>query len=300
MLVSIPGFPIRSTYFQGGIAQLAAGQNRLADQFMSWIKNRRNLGRLTTKARPIVRKPETTGFPCTATTISMAAATLKNAHSSHGFVLNQENELAALCATWQNAACVKTRNQARQQVMEMFMPVAERMARPYGRLLAGLSYDDLRHEALLGLCAAMETYNPGHRVPFGAYARRRMQGAILDALRRWRRGGRGQKPLTLADIAYRETFAAIETSDLLSRVLAGLPGRQRRIVELHFVAEMPSRRIAELLGIHITRVGQLLRQAIAALRAEPQTLRLLLQSGPPGPHAVRISTAIGTVLRTGL
>jgi RNA polymerase sigma factor FliA len=46
-----------------------------------------------------------------------------------------------------------------------------------------LSRDDLASAASLGLVMAADSFDPGRGVPFGAYARRRITGAIADEMR---------------------------------------------------------------------------------------------------------------------
>lgn len=179
--------------------------------------------------------------------------------------------MAALCRTWQSTAPRPQRQAARQQIVELLLPAAAAMAARYRRALPGLTRDDLQQEAVIGLLSAMDTYNPELNVPFGAFARRRMTGAILDAVRRWAKGRRNTHP---ADASTTESPAQpapseIESADLLAYVLAQLPQRQRKIVEMYFIQHVPRRRIAAELGLHISRVGQLLREAAALLRSRP-------------------------------
>ncbi len=57
-----------------------------------------------------------------------------------------------------------------------------------GRLPASVDAEDLVHDGVLGLIDAVARFDPARGVPFRAYADARIQGAILDGLRRkdWR------------------------------------------------------------------------------------------------------------------
>jgi RNA polymerase sigma factor for flagellar operon FliA len=62
--------------------------------------------------------------------------------------------------------------------------LAKRMAlRMAGRLPASVDLDDLIGAGLLGLMDAVDRFEEERAIPFEAYARTRIQGAILDALR---------------------------------------------------------------------------------------------------------------------
>ncbi|HYE94204.1 MAG TPA: FliA/WhiG family RNA polymerase sigma factor [Terriglobales bacterium] len=57
-------------------------------------------------------------------------------------------------------------------------------ARVAGRLPSHFRLDDLYSAGLVGFLAAIDDYDPERNVEFGAYASRRIRGAILDELRR--------------------------------------------------------------------------------------------------------------------
>lgn len=245
----------------------------LLGRFIGWIRHRRTLATVADTAAN--RIPPTPGIPAPQPSpVPLCTHAPDHPHqATGGGWLELEQELSNLCRLWQNGPSEKVRQGARQRVMELLIPMAARLAGKYHYAATGLTRDDLQQEALLSLCGAMATYNPGHNVPFSAFARRRMHGAILDALRRWMR------PASIGAVvctgsAVGPPPATVETVDLVEHLLAGLSAPQRRVVELHFVAEMPRSRIAKLLGLHVSRVGQLLRQAMAALRTQPQADQL--------------------------
>ena len=57
-----------------------------------------------------------------------------------------------------------------------------------------------------------------------------------------------------------------EDRDLLDRLLAGLPARERRILELRYYHDQTQSEIAECLGISQMHVSRLLRASLDELR----------------------------------
>jgi RNA polymerase sigma factor for flagellar operon FliA len=53
----------------------------------------------------------------------------------------------------------------------------------HARVPAGIDYDDLVSAGVMGLMDAVDRYDPARGVPFKAFAKHRIQGAILDSLR---------------------------------------------------------------------------------------------------------------------
>ena len=73
---------------------------------------------------------------------------------------------------------------ADRAIVTAFLPVVRRMARRmHARLPPGVDVDDLVGAGLLGLLEAAARFEPGRGVPFGSFARHRIQGAMVDALR---------------------------------------------------------------------------------------------------------------------
>ena len=81
-------------------------------------------------------------------------------------------------------------------------------------------------------------------------------------------GPSGDGPGSLADqLATSDTApTAIDNREVVVDLLATLPERERRIVELRFFAELSQREIATEVGMSQMHVSRLLRQALATLR----------------------------------
>ncbi|KPJ62498.1 MAG: hypothetical protein AMS15_03665 [Planctomycetes bacterium DG_23] len=73
----------------------------------------------------------------------------------------------------------------RNQLVESYLPLARRAARRLASRLPHTSrLEDLESAAIVGLLDAIHTYNPSTGVWFWYFARPRIEGAILDELRR--------------------------------------------------------------------------------------------------------------------
>src|SRR5271170_7882323 len=165
----------------------------------------------------------------------------------------------------------------RSRLIEFCMPMIKTVARRCARWSGGLAAADLEQEGFLGLHAALRGFNPKYSSTFRAYARRRITGAMLDAIRRWRRGT-SQLTRTVSRRQSLETFLQIDSSEeLLGAITVGLSHRQRRIVELCALQEMNFRGAGKLLGLHATRVGQIYRQSLNQLRTNPHVKAVLSQ-----------------------
>lgn len=82
--------------------------------------------------------------------------------------------------------------------------------------------------------------------------------------------GGGDEPLTLGDRIGGEddNLARVEAQDLLQRVMAHLTPRERKILALRFVDQLPQTEVAKRLGISQMHVSRLQRAAVDHLREE--------------------------------
>lgn len=75
------------------------------------------------------------------------------------------------------------RNHARNQLIVDNLPLVGYLVSEIWGRATHLSRDDLASAASLGLVLAADSFDPERGVPFGAYARRRIMGAIADEMR---------------------------------------------------------------------------------------------------------------------
>lgn len=73
---------------------------------------------------------------------------------------------------------------SREELLAECFPIAKAIARQiHARLPRGVDLDDLVGAAVMGLMDAADRWDPSRGVAFKAFAKHRMQGAVLDSLR---------------------------------------------------------------------------------------------------------------------
>jgi len=89
-----------------------------------------------------------------------------------------------------------------------------------GEASHGLSKDDLRSHGFQGLLEAYRSYDPERETEFSTFAYRRVRGAMIDELRRFRRAPRGRETRHRDDVDPRRANEASrsfrESSDVVS------------------------------------------------------------------------------------
>jgi RNA polymerase sigma factor for flagellar operon FliA len=156
------------------------------------------------------------------------------------------------------------------------------------RVLSGLPRDcgmelaDLIQAGNIGLLQAERTYSPLHGAPLSGYAKFRIRGEMLDAVRRNSRPSRaGITTLgsTADDGADLEAMipappdsspytvvTGIQRAAILGEEVARLPERYRHIVQMRYSREYSLREIGDVLSVHESRVCQLHQTALGRLR----------------------------------
>jgi RNA polymerase sigma factor for flagellar operon FliA len=179
-------------------------------------------------------------------------------------------------------------------LIEAYLPLVGAIARTLSRgLPPSVELDELLHDGVIGLVAALRRYDPTRRVGFSTYAGHRIRGAMLDglrvrdalprAVRRAQRAapdGAARAPAGITLLALEHALdvpdvedagpeaVAVET-DLRRRAwaaLAALPPRDRQVLELRLVEGQPLRAAAARLGLSITRTAEIQARGIARLR----------------------------------
>lgn len=94
-----------------------------------------------------------------------------------------------------------------------------------------LSREDMASAGSLGLVLAAESFDPNTGVPFGAYARRRITGALMDELRSLDWAGRGARKRMKAVGAVTETLTGTLGRKPTNDEIAAALGVSREAVE---------------------------------------------------------------------
>lgn len=184
------------------------------------------------------------------------------------------------------ARCRAGDAQSRSLLIERYLPLARSLSRRVTIATAVADGDDLSSAAFLGLIDAVDRFEPGRGVPFEAYARVRIRGAIIDELRRTGERSRNadapEQPRTLSldgllegnghevlPAAEDDTDSAFEHEDLRDRVevaLDTLPPRQREVLTRYYSDDLTLREAGVRMGISEARACQLHGRAIVNLR----------------------------------
>lgn len=175
-----------------------------------------------------------------------------------------------------------------------FLPMVRKAAwHVHGSGQAGLDIDDLLQTGLLALTDCARRHTGPTEDGFAAYAKLRVRGAMIDAIRRAVPGSRGRAahrrdgtdanpPVSFSslDTTYDDAamcfaderpdpFAMLcEAQDAarLATGIAGLAERLQLVLQLFFLEELNLAEIAAVLDVSVPRVHQLKAQAIAMLR----------------------------------
>lgn len=170
--------------------------------------------------------------------------------------------------------------------------------------------EDIHATAIEGLVRAARGYDPSRGVPFPSYARRRIEGAVLDLFRERDHLSRHYRsvakasgeeawatPVSLEVIEnWEERFTDTGSSpedeaadsrmvDMVDVAAKNLPPRTREVLRLYYAEDRTQKQIGVRLGLTETRICQILRAAHEAIRAkigEPPTWTVARSLPLPG------------------
>jgi len=172
---------------------------------------------------------------------------------------------------------------ARDRLVEEMMPLVHSLARRYaGR---GEPVDDLVQVGAIGLIKAIDRFELERGVELSTYAVPTIVGEIrrhlrdsTQPLRVPRRNGEQRVVVqsvaldadapSSRDVRAERGLELGEERALIEAGLRALPRRQRRIVQLHYFANLSQRGIASELGLSQVHVSRLLHDSLGKLRRE--------------------------------
>jgi RNA polymerase sigma factor FliA len=184
---------------------------------------------------------------------------------------------------------------ASREAIEAYLPLVHQTVRRFLRKLpANVSRDDLVSAGVFGLMDALRKNGGGEGAAFEWYARIRIRGAIVDALRqqdwlsrraRWAvasgEATGATAVVSLEDMAAVEQATAMideqaaspaeqaeanDTRRRLEQAVSTLPDRERLIVSMHYFEGVLFKDIGALLGVSEPRISQLHARAMGKLR----------------------------------
>jgi RNA polymerase sigma-B factor len=164
---------------------------------------------------------------------------------------------------------------ARRRLIEHHLPLVRAIARRHAG--AGEPLEDLVQVGAIGLIKAVDGFDAGRGVPFGAYAAPFIAGEIRHHLRD--RCAPVRVPRRLQAEGVRVTAVALEEAAhdpmalaherlALGAALRSLAPRERRIVLLAFVGDLSQAQIARRIGLSQISVSRTLRSALGRLHEQ--------------------------------
>jgi RNA polymerase sigma factor for flagellar operon FliA len=133
----------------------------------------------------------------------------------------------------------------RDQYIADHLPLVDQIARKLARRTPpNIEYDDLVQAGRIGLISAAQRYTRALNVPFGAYARKRIEGEMRELLRRKNKANGECAPLPPVLPAEDLQSTATERKLAVVSILEKMPVQDREVLEDHFLNErrgMPDR-----------------------------------------------------------
>jgi RNA polymerase sigma factor for flagellar operon FliA len=177
----------------------------------------------------------------------------------------------------------------RETLIVTHVELAKRVARHAAcRVPAGAAREEAISAGLLGLVEAADRFDPSRGVPFDAFARRRVLGAVLDFLRAedpLSRDDRKKRRSGQSNAAEPEFVAFDDVAELLGgetgkfdeesmlarmrvrKVVATLPAADQRLLSLYYGEERTLREVGiQLGGVTESRICQRLSAILSRLR----------------------------------
>jgi len=146
----------------------------------------------------------------------------------------------------------------------------------------GVEMSDLIQAGNVGLLQAELTYSPRYGAPLSCYAKFRIRGEMLDAVRRNARPSRAGITMqgstaddgtdleamipAAPDCSPHMVLAKNQRATILGEEVARLPERYRKIMRLRYGREFTLREIGDVLSVHESRVCQMHQTALGRLR----------------------------------
>lgn len=147
--------------------------------------------------------------------------------------------------------------------------LAEKIAKSRKKKLTQVSYDELRSAAYLGLVEAASNYNPLENDCFPAYAVWRIIGAVRDYLRELSWGSRSNPVKMVEVFVYEEHIFAkkdVDRSKFFEDMIRQLPTVNKIVLRLYYQEGMKIKDISIDLGVHQSRVSQILSDSRMKLK----------------------------------
>jgi RNA polymerase sigma factor (sigma-70 family) len=163
-----------------------------------------------------------------------------------------------------------------QEAVERYGLWIKRTALYFVNRMPWADVDELIQWGVVGLLEARERFDPSRGAQFGAYAERRIRGAMLDSLRR--DGNQARRVNKEPDAILENTIGRSADEEdpvehllrhandgLIAQAVKTLSERQQLILQLFFVEELNNREIAQALDVSEAYVSKTRSRTLAKL-----------------------------------
>lgn len=201
--------------------------------------------------------------------------TMESRRGSHWIAARTGVSQTTILRVWGRYKIDRRKLLERNALVEEHRDLARRIAQSVASNVPPQMRGDLAGIAAAALIEAAQTYDPGRGIAFGSYAQQRIRGACVDSIRR--RHYRNASAVELPSEERRDTGPSPEASAIVSQsriqqrakvvgAIERLSGRLAVILWLHYIEGQTLEAIAPKLGIVASRVSQLHREALEALK----------------------------------
>lgn len=156
-----------------------------------------------------------------------------------------------------------------QNLVVSHLSLAHKIARSAKKKASFLDYDELESAAYLGLTEAALKYNTELGVSFEVYASCRVSGAVKDYMRELAWGSRNNPIKTESFESQEEPVyndKIEEKGNVFEKITEPLSSINKKVLRLHYVEEVKIKEIADDMGVHESRVSQILSASRNNLR----------------------------------
>ena len=204
--------------------------------------------------------------------------TIESKRGSHWIARRTGVSQTTILRVWLRYRIDRRRLLERNALVDANRDLARRIAQSVSGELPVHMRADLPGVAVTALIEAAQLYDPSRGIAFGAYAQQRIRGACVDSIRRRHYRNASGVELPGEESERREdTGASPETSAIRSEAqlqqrakvvgaIERLSGRLAVILWLHYIEGQTLEAIAPKLGVVASRVSQLHREALEALK----------------------------------
>lgn len=148
------------------------------------------------------------------------------------------------------------------------LSLAHKLARAKKRKIYNVTLEELEAAAYLGLVEAAHSFEEQDEERFPVFAFFRVSGAINDYLRELAWGPRNQllerESFDLYDVACQHDMTQVE--EAFDSIISVLPSVNQSVLRKYYIDCEKIRQIAEGMGVHESRVSQILSDSKGRLR----------------------------------